>query len=148
MASNTILDCEGRSLDRMSKFQLPNSFKKIGTGIAILSFLFLLLNKFVMDQEIFRIIGRYGILLGLLFVSLSKEKIEDELIASLRMQSYTLAFIAGVLVAMVQPAINFLVDYLIDSEVPAFKYSGDFVILFTLLIVQIFYFKSLKRMYK
>jgi hypothetical protein len=118
--------------------------KRIGATIATISFVSLFINKFTVDVELIREICKYGMLIGLLIVSISKEKIEDEFIIQLRMQSYTFAFIAAVLMAFIQPFVNYAVDYAISGET-VFKENGDFVILWMLLFCQVFYFELLKK---
>ena len=52
----------------------------------------------------------HGVLLiGLLIISVSKEKIENEFIVSLRSQSYRLAFILAIVYSLVQPLANFAI---------------------------------------
>jgi hypothetical protein len=144
MKLKSILEYDRNTLERLKRFQLPNYWKRIGGTIALSSFLLLFTNAFIFDDEGLRIVSKYGILLGLLTVSISKEKIEDEFIIQLRMQSYTFAFIAAVLLAFVQPVLNYAVDFAVSGE-RIFKENGDFVILWMLLSVQVFYFEMLKR---
>jgi hypothetical protein len=87
----------------------------------------------------------HGILLiGLLLISVSKEKIEDEYIDSLRSQSYRLAFILAIVYALLQPIVNVVVSYVLqqDNEYEGFNY---FQVLFFMLIVQILFFWKLKK---
>lgn len=140
----SIAACEQRKIDKLKKYQLPNTFKKIGIIIAVFSFVLLMINGFFIDNLIIREATKYTLLIGMLIISISKEKIEDERIAQLRMQSYTVAFIAGVILALFQPFANILVDFLLGASEPAMKDTGDFVTLWTLLSVQLFYFELLK----
>ena len=148
MTTSSVMNFERNSIEKMKKYQLPNYFKKIGIGIAVLSFLGLFVNKYMPNSEIMRIAFRYGMLLGMLIISISKEIIEDEFITKLRMQSYSFAFIISVVYALVFPFINYFVDSVLDGEVPLFKENGDFLILWFLLSIQVFYFEILKRAYK
>ena len=87
----------------------------------------------------------HGILLiGLLLISVSKEKIEDEYIDSLRSQSYRLAFILAIVYALLQPIVNVVVSYVLqqDNEYESFNY---FQVLFFMLIVQLLFFWKLKK---
>ncbi len=127
------------------KFQLPNRFKKIGLALAVLSFSALFLNAFTINDLIYRGVARYGMLLGLLVISISKEEIEDERIRSLRMQSYSFAFIVGVIYAFAIPLLDFGVDSVFNADNAGMKGLGDFMILWILLTIQVFYFESLKR---
>lgn len=144
MSLKSILEYDRNTLERLKHFQLPNYWKRIGGIIALTSFVLLFINAYLFDHEGLRIVSKYIILLGLLIVSISKEKIEDEFIIQLRMQSYTFAFIAAVLLAFIQPVLNYVVDFAINGE-SIFKENGDFVILWMLLSVQVFYFEIQKR---
>ncbi len=128
------------------KFQLPHRFKKIGTALLLVSFLAMFLIAFTFNDAIYRGLAKYGMLLGLLIISISKEKIEDERIGALRMQSYSFAFVIGVLYAFAIPLLDFGVDSIFNAGNAEMKGIGDFMILWFLLIVQVFYFEYLKRM--
>lgn len=147
MSTKSIMECERDKIYQISKFKLPNYFKRIGLLLVFLSFTGLLFNGSSMKSETVRIFGRYGMLIGMLLVSISKEKIEDEMVAKLRAQSYTIAFIVGVIYALIQPIINYLFDVALD-ETPIFKDSGDFIILWFLLTMQICFFEMFKRTHK
>jgi uncharacterized sodium:solute symporter family permease YidK len=87
------------------------------------------------------------LLIGMLIISLAKDKIEDEYIDSLRSQSYRLAFIMAVVYSLVQPFINYGVGILFDAneKLEGFSY---FQVLFFMLIVQLMFFYQLKRFNK
>ena len=104
------MECENRNFDKFKKMQLPNKFRRIGLIIAIIFFAGLMINAFTINNEEIKPYIKFAILLGLLLISISKEKIEDEFIVNLRMQSYTFAFIAGVVYAIVMPVVNLLFD--------------------------------------
>jgi len=148
MTLKSITAWEKKNIDKFRRFQLPPSFQKIGLGITILAFILLLANGFLWDEENYRIIGRYGLLIGLLMISISREEVEDELIINLRMQSYAFAFIAAVFLSLIQPFANYFVDSIVEGEKAIFKDNGDFIILWILLSVQVMYFQLLKRMHK
>lgn len=148
MLSKSLLDCERERLIKMEKMQLPNHFKKFGVAITIIAFFSIIVNKFTFNLPEWRIVAKYGMLIGVLLISVSKDKIEDELITKLRMQSYTFAFITGVIFAMVQPFINYLVDYFTGSSEVIFKDTGDFEILWILLTIQVLYFEVLKQTHR
>jgi len=145
MSSRSFADSEIRKIEKLKKYQLPHSFKKIGFGIFIVSFVAMFAIAFTTNNLDAREISKYGILFGLLIISISKEKIEDEFIIKMRMQSYTLAFILGVLYALVLPFVDFIVDFIFQSDKAEVKDVGDFVILWMLLFVQVFFFHLLKR---
>lgn len=146
--TNSFLRCEEERLKKLKNLQLPNSFKKIGLTITIFSFIGLLINKFTVQQIEIKTICKYGMLIGLLIISISKEKIEDELLVNLRMQSFSFAFICGVAYAIVLPFIAFIIDYFFEIRKPILKDLGDFSILWMLLSIQVLYFEFLKRMHK
>jgi len=148
MTLKSVLDCERRSLEKMKKYQLPNRFKKIGFAILIISFISLFINKFFVNNLEFTLITKYGMLVGLLIASISKEKIEDELISNLRMQSYTFAFIAGVIITLTNPFFSYIVDFFIKAKESSSNEVGDWQILWLLLSIQVFYFEFLKRLHK
>ncbi len=147
MSKQTICERERSHLEKMNKFQLPNQFKKVGIYIAIITFLLLIVRKCIDDSEWVRPILHAVLLIGLLIVSLAKEKIEDEFIDSLRAQSYRLAFLMAIVYSLVQPLINFGVAFLVNenNELKSFNY---FQVLFFMLIVQLMFFWQLKRMNK
>lgn len=147
MNSESLMDCERRNVEKLKRFQLPNYFKKIGLGLLLVSLVAIFLNKYLFEQDGLRILFRYGMLLGLLFISISKEKLEDELIAQLRLQSYSIAFVLGVLYSLAAPFIAYGVD-LLQSKEAVIKELGDFTVLWMLLIFQVVYFETLKRMHK
>lgn len=148
MTIKSILECERKSLKEMDKYQLPNYFKKIGIGLVVISLISLFINAFSINASEFRSIAKYGMLIGMLLISISKETIEDELITRLRMQSYTLAFIAGVIFTLILPFMDYFVDIIFKADEAIFKDMGDFQILWILLSVQVFYFEFLKKLHK
>ena len=149
MNVKSFMECERKSLEKMKRYQLPNRFKKIGIGIIIISLVTFFVNKFSIENIDLKLTAKYGILVGLLLVSISKEKIEDELITSLRMQSYTFAFIAGVIITLLtNPLFNYIANIISQKQQENFQEVGDWEILWILLSVQVFYFEFLKRMNK
>ena len=81
---------------------LPNSFKFLGVTIFALAFLIPiamgLLNPQPWDDtENRRQIAQAIMLVGLLILILSKERIEDEFINSCRLKAFKVAFIAGII---------------------------------------------------
>lgn len=145
MTTKSFLACERESMKKMSKFQLPHSLKKIGIMIAICSFLAMFINKFTFDEILYRSMAKYGLLFGMLIISISKEKIEDEFIIKMRMESYTFAFVMGIAYVLCLPFVDFLVDTFRTSKEASLDDLGDFEILWMLLSVQVFYFHFLKK---
>lgn len=145
MTIKNLLECERRSLDKLKNYQLSNIFKKIGFILFVISFITLFVNAFTINNLVFREITKYSMLIGLLLISISKDKIEDEYIKSLRMQSYAYAFIFGVIFILIQPLFRFIFDMIYNTESTIVKDTGDFDILFILLFIQVFYYELLKR---
>lgn len=146
MSVNHIENCERTKLERfLTKVQLTHGYKKIGVVIVVLSFVVMTILKFV-DGEALWIepFLKHAMLIGLLIISLSKEKIEDELIEVLRSKSYALAFIIGVLYTILQPAANFIVDFILGKQ-DAPTEIGYLQVLLFMLLIQVGFFEVLKR---
>ena len=148
MNLKSIIECEAKGFAKLNKYQLPNHYKKIGIGIVIISFIALFINGFVLNNLELKVIAKFGLLIGLLIILISKELLEDELVIKLRMQSYTFAFIAAVGYSLMLPFINYLFDITFQPANAALKEIGDFTILWMLLIVQVLYFEVLKKAHK
>ena len=148
MATKSFLECERRSLGKMKKYQLPNKFRKVGIGIFIILFIAMFVFAFTSENSELKQITKYGVLIGLLITSISKEKVEDELVKNLRMQSYTFAFIFAVFITITNPLFSFIVNQFTDKQQDSFSGVGDWQILWLLLSIQFFYFEYLKRMHK
>jgi len=146
MKTQKFCDGEERRLIWLISRKLPNSWKKIGWGILFLSLVLLLLNQyFDINHLMFKSILKNTTLVGLLIVTVSKEKIEDELVESLRAKAFSFAFIMGVTWVLVQPLINYTVSFLITPLRANYQDLGDFQILWFLLIIYLTTFWFLKR---
>lgn len=146
MGLNKVTECERTKLESfLDKFQLPNSFKKVGIAIFLLSFVALTIIKFADNEPLWlRPALKQAMLVGLLMISISREKIEDELIQILRSKSYALAFIIGVIYIMLQPLTNELVNFILGtSEAP--DNMGYVQVLLFMLLIQVGFFEVLKR---
>ncbi|MGB5463139.1 MAG: hypothetical protein WBM92_07225, partial [Aureibaculum sp.] len=103
---------EYNRLKKIQNYQylLPNKYKKVGVVLLLISLLTLITRKYLLDDgELVRQIAKKGMLLSLLLITMSKEKIEDELIIKLRGQAFAFAFVAGVIYTLIQPLINYVV---------------------------------------
>ena len=146
MAKDKYYESEYHRLQKWQKFKLPNYYKKIGIGLFILAFLSLTVLKFLaIDIDILRPLLQKGLLVSLLLISISKDKIEDELTLKLRAQSYSIAFVVGVLYALVQPWVEFLLASLLNSEKVDYTDMGDFQLLIFMLLIQLGFFNLLKK---
>lgn len=145
MNVKSIMECERKNIDKLKKYQLSNQFKKVGWIIFGIAFVALFLTT--KDTNL-KLIAKYSILIGLLIVSISKEKIEDELVKNLRMHSFTFAFIFAVFIAITNPLFSFLTNFVFTEKQEPFSGIGDWMILWLLLSIQVFYFEYLKKMHK
>ena len=137
---------ENKRLNKLSKFLIGHRFKKIGWWIFGIGLLLLALRKVFGFEELntIRPFVKDVMIVALLLVSLSKDKIEDEMIEKLRAQSYRLAFIIGVFYYFTLPYISYGVDFLMGKE--DFKIEHDsFTLILSMLFVQILFFTNLKR---
>lgn len=141
----SFLDCERKDINKLKKYQLPNQAKNIGWLILCVAFIALF---FTTKDTSSKLIAKYSILIGLLIISISKEKIEDELIKSLRMQSFTFAFIFAVFITITNPLFSYLANFVFAEQQEIFSGIGDWIILWMLLSVQVFYFERLKKMHQ
>ena len=148
MNKKSIIECEIKSIEKLKRFQLTHKFKKIGMGIFLVSVLsFIIYNSF-MDNSFIKHTARYGVIVGLLLMSISKEKIEDELIRDLRMQSYMIAFIGTVFIILFRPLFSLLVNPILAKQKDVFRGMGDWNVLLILIGIQLLYFEILKRFHK
>ena len=145
--SSSVCERERSHLEKMNKFLLSNKFKTIGYYIAFGVFGLMILKKFIDEPLWVKPLLRKGLLLGMLIISISKDKIEDEFIETLRSQSYRLAFIMGVVYSLIQPIVNYAVGFIIDKNEKYNDFSY-FEVLFFMLLVQLMMFWQLKRLNK
>ena len=147
MKSNKILDCERNRFNNLIKFRLPHTFFNIGIAIAALAIVFMFIRAFLLEgeNEWFKIIAKQALLLGMLVMSISKDKQEDEMTIALRSQSYTIAFVLGVLYALILPYVEFGVSNAVHSGGEIFKTLGDFQVLIFMLMIQLMFYHNLKR---
>lgn len=139
-----ICESENRRINKLNKFQLSHKFKKIGWGLFIFTFLFMIAKKFIDEPSWVKPVLKNALVISLLLVSLAKDKIEDEMIEKLRAQSYRLAFIIGVFYYFTLPYINYGVDYLLGKQ--DIQVDNDhFSLMVSMLFVQILFFTKLKR---
>lgn len=138
-------------IDKFTGYQLPNKFKIVGLVVFIVSILSIVtsLKMYILDdkyQDLFGRIALSGMVLGTLIISISREKIEDELIAKIRMQSYHYAVLGTVLFYLAIPFVHFIIELLL-SDMPTIEGSKDVSVLGVLLMIQILTFRKLKKAY-
>lgn len=130
--------------DPITRYQLPQTAKKGGAILFIFCLSGVFLNRYTIDLEWLRIALRYGMLVGLLIISLSRDSVEDEMVIRLRQQSYAFAFISAVIYSLIWPFAIWGIGYLLDSSQASFIEAGDFFILWLLLVCQVGYFELQK----
>lgn len=146
MSAKKIIDCERSTIQKILNFRLPIYFKRIGIVLFAISFLFMFLkSSFPEYALIIKEAAKKAMLVAMLFMSMAKDREEDELTILLRGQSYAVAFILGVIYALIMPFVEFIVSNLVNSEAEEFKDLGDFQILLYMLMIQLMYYHVLKR---
>ncbi len=145
MNISKIYECEQRRVQKLNGFQLPYSFKQISLIALSVSVIALIIFAFMgNDFEPIRDICLKAVLGSMLLFSLSKEKVEDEMIIKFRMQSYSFAFVSAILYALVQSYITFAVASIIESKEVELNEINILALLWFMLFVQIMSFQMLK----
>jgi len=147
MNTKKIMDCERKRFYKIINFRLPHKFMTIGIAIAAISIITMFVRAFVLegDTEWLKELAKKGLLVGMLIMSLSKDKEEDEMTMSLRSQSYAIAFVVGVVYALVMPYVELGVSNVVNSGVEVYKDLGDFQVLSFMLLIQLMFYHNLKR---
>ncbi|MEH6536583.1 MAG: hypothetical protein V7719_09335 [Psychroserpens sp.] len=148
MGKENYMEREKRGLEKLINFRLPHYFNKIGMLIIGLTIATMFVRAFAMegDTEWLKLILQKTLLVGMLLMSISRDNEEDEMVVKLRMQSYTYAFVIGVLYALVMPYVEFGVSNVVHSGGESFKDLGDFQVLLFMLMIQLLSYHALKRM--
>lgn len=147
MAKETFCEAENRRFEKFKNFGLPHSFKKIGIILVAVSILFLFARKlFDIDVAItLKFILKRVVLVGLLIIAISKEKVEDEMIRTVRGQAFSMAFVAGVVYTLLQPVINYVVSFIVEKDKEPLSDVGDFQVLWFLLTMYLLFFYMIKK---
>ncbi|NRA94238.1 MAG: hypothetical protein HRU26_16465 [Psychroserpens sp.] len=147
MEHSDFVERERKGLIKLINFRLPYIWWNIGGTIAGVAILMMFVRGFLMDgdQLLLKEILKKALLIGLVLMSIAKDKDEDELIVKIRMQSYTYAFITGVIYALIMPYVEFGVSNVVHGGGEAYKDLGDFQVLIFMLMVQLMCFYALKR---
>lgn len=140
-------EAERERMDKLNQFQLPYFYKQLGIWFLLASLLFLFIPFFLgILNPIFRNIGTNGMLISMLLIVLSRDRIEDELTNQLRLQSYKLAFLFGVIFTFIQPFINNAISTMIASDkIISTQTAEIFPTLLFFLSMQMLFFYSLKK---
>ena len=148
MTLKNIVECERKRIKKLANLTLPNGFKKTGIVITFTAFAALIILGFVDNEpEFTRNLVKKIMIAGMLLITISKDVVVDELTEKLRTQAFQMAFVLGVLYALIQPYITYLMASLIGKENKTdFLELGDFQLLFFMLLVQIWFYWLLKKM--
>ena len=147
MTTKKFIDCERNRFQKIINFRLPHSFMNIGIAIVIISIITMFVRAFALegDLEWLKLLLQKTLLIGLLLMSIARDKVEDEMTMSLRSQSYAIAFIVGVGYALVMPYVEFGLSNVVHSGGEELKDLGDFQVLLFMLMIQLMFYHNLKR---
>jgi len=147
MNTKKIMDCERQRFQKIINFRLPHKFMVIGITIAAVSIISMFVRAFIMegDTEWLKELSKKGLLVGMLIMSISKDKQEDEMTVALRSQSYAIGFVIGVVYALVMPYVELGVSNVVNSGGETYKDLGDFQVLLFMLMIQLMFYHNLKR---
>ena len=147
MNTKKLMDCEQQRFNKLINYRLPHKFMGIGIVIVLASIIMMFIRKFGMegDVEWLKSILKKTFVVGMLLMSVSKDKQEDEMTIMLRAQSYAIAFVIGVVYALLMPYIDYWVSNALKPESEPLKDLGDFQVLVFMLMVQLMFYHFLKR---
>ena len=147
MNTKKIMDCEQQHFNKLINYRLPHKFMAIGVAIVIVSIIMMFVRKFGMDSDALWLkeLLKKSLVVGMLLMSVSMDKYEDEMTIMLRAQSYAIAFVIGVVYALVMPYIDYWVSNLLKPEGEALKDLGAFQVLVFMLMIQLMFYHYLKR---
>lgn len=145
MNKKSFVECERSRIQKVLDYRLPNIFKWVGAFLLVGAFILFFLRTQLPEQaEMLRNIGRKVFIVGLLCISLARDKEEDEMTIALKAQSYAIAFILGVIYALVMPYVEYGVSNIVHSVGEAYKELGDFQLLSFMFLVQLGFYYTLK----
>ena len=126
---------DSNSLDFKTKIRLlPFWVKIIGVLAATLSLSIHWINDFG-NNILFENFWQFGFIIGLLLISLSKEKTEDEMLIQARLNSVFISFFGGIIAHI----IFVLIDLLYGSTIDSFNslYLISYILIMYLIIFQV-----------
>ena len=146
MNLKSIQECEQKRARFFLNYKLPSYWKKIGLVGAIVSLLVIMSTSlFDGNFELLKDVLRKVVLAFLLLMIFAREREEDERIQNIRAQSFSFAFLTGILYALFQPLVNLVVASIFIPEKASFEDLGDFQILWLMLTVYLLIFHFLKK---
>ncbi|WP_157543847.1 hypothetical protein [Mucilaginibacter paludis] len=120
---------------------LPNSFKKIGLMVILVPLIISVMFRIFLPEfgrSVMALLVIDFIIIGLLLIALSKEKIDDERILTIRLKAVLSSFIVAVIYTVVSPLLNPLFG-------DAIKDINGQLVVFTMLLMYQIWFWLLKR---
>lgn len=134
-----LLHTETEQLDRWT--YLPHAFKRLGWGLFLFAFPAWFFLKGLPEWRL----GAEGlVLIGLLLIAVSQDRIEDEYTLRLRARAFAYAFVIGVLYAVIQPLFNWAVAAGLDQEGASWESLPSYAVLWFMLVVQIGFYQAMK----
>lgn len=123
---------------------LPAPFKKVAFGLMTLSILLIILaasNLLSTNKEIVMTFAKIELLISLLMLALTKNKVEDELTIKLRLKALASSFIFGTVYVIAIPLVNLLLNETYFTD----KGATEVIIAMLLYYFLIFYTMLKKR---
>lgn len=147
MDKEKMLECERNQFNKLFSFRLPHLFLKIGLLVTALSIIAMFVRAFALEGDTIWLkeLLKRTLVIGLLLISLARDKEEDEMTISLRAQSYAIAFVVGVIYALVMPYVDYGVSTAVHGNGESLKDLGDFQLLLFMLMIQLMFYHNLKR---
>ena len=148
MNKKKFIESERKGLQKLINFRLPSYFYTIGMVVVGLSIAAMFFRGFALEghTEWLKLILQKTLVVGMLLMSVATDKDEDEMVVKLRLQSYTYAFVTGVIYALIMPYVELFVSNIVHGGGEVYKDLGDFQVLIFMLLVQLMSFSALKRM--
>ena len=94
MKTEKFIECERNKFQKLINIRLPHRFMLVGITIALLSIVMMFVRAFAMvgDTLWLKLLLQKTVLIGMLILSLSKDKIEDEMTISLRILCHSICY--------------------------------------------------------
>ncbi len=125
---------------------IPNYFKKIGLAVIVMVVAAVVLLKTWNPEaaqhtkDLFNVFTMNVLIIGLLLIALAKDKVEDEMISSIKIKTMAFAFIFGVLIVIIRPIIDLI------SNDPITGLTGQEVVVQMLVVYLIVYYLQKRKL--
>lgn len=115
-------------MQKLINFRLLRQFMTIGLVLALSSIVLMFFRATLFGEAslLMRDTLQRALLVGMLIMSITRDREEDEMTIQFRMQSYGWAFVMGVIYALIMPFVEFGVSIVVNGDGEAFKSLGDF----------------------